>query len=65
MERNRLLRSANENSPTITPLTAQLDDLSSSIRRAMTQVQRNAQIQRNSILQEYNRYSSMIYPCRL
>lgn len=61
MERNRLLRSANENSPTITPLTAQLDDLSSSIRRAMTQVQRNAQIQRNSILQEYNRYSSMIY----
>lgn len=27
----------------------------------MTQVQRNAQIQRNSILQEYNRYSSMIY----
>lgn len=61
MERNRLLRSANENSPTITPLTAQLDDLSSSIRRAMTQVQRNAQIQRNSIQQEFNRYSSMIY----
>ena len=61
MERNRLLRSANENSPTITPLTAQLDDLAASIRRAMTQVQRNAQIQRNAILQEYNRYSSMIY----
>lgn len=61
MERNRLLRSANENSPTITPLTAQLDDLSASIRRAMAQVQRNAKIQRNSILQEYNRYSSMIY----
>lgn len=61
LERNRLLRSANENSPTITPLTAQLDDLTSSIRRAMTQAQRNAQIQRKALLQEYERYASMIY----
>ena len=41
-ERNRLLRSVNENNPTITPLTAQLDDLAASIRHAMKQVQHNA-----------------------
>jgi tyrosine-protein kinase Etk/Wzc len=32
IERNRLLRSASENSPAVTPLTAQLDDLISSLR---------------------------------
>ena len=34
LKRNELLRSASENSPIVTPLTAQLDDLSNSIRRA-------------------------------
>ena len=61
MERNRLLRTVNESNPTVTPLTAQLDDLAASIRHAMKQVQHNAQIQRNSIQQEFNRYSNMIY----
>lgn len=60
IERNRLLRSASENSPAVTPLTAQLDDLISSIRRAMSQAQRNADIQRNSIQQQYNTYAGQI-----
>ena len=60
MERNRLLRSASETSPSVTPLTAQLDDLTNSIRRAMSQAQRNADIQRNSILQQYNTYAGQL-----
>ena len=60
MERNRLLRSASENSPSVTPLTAQLDDLTASIRRAMSQAQRNAEIQRNSVQQQFNAYSGQI-----
>ena len=60
MERNRLLRSASENSPTIIPLTTQLEDLTASIRRAMAQARRNAQIQHNTLQQQYNTYSSMI-----
>ncbi len=60
MQRNRLLRSASETSPSVTPLTAQLDDLTSSIRRAMSQAQRSAEIQRNSIQQQFNMYSGQI-----
>ena len=60
LERNRLLRSASENSPSVVPLTAQLDELASSIRRAMVQAQRNAEIQRNTIQQQYNMYSGQI-----
>ena len=63
MERNRLLRSASETSPSVTPLTAQLDDLTNSIRRAMSQAQRNADIQRNSILQQYNTYAGQLSSC--
>ncbi len=60
MERNRLLRSASETSPSVTPLTAQLEDLASSIRRAMSQAQRNTEIQRNSIQQQYSVYTGRI-----
>ncbi len=60
MERNRLLRSASESSPTVAPLTAQLDDLHSSIRRAMSQARRNMEIERDNIAQQYNRYSGMV-----
>ena len=49
LERKRLLRSASENSPTVQPLTSQLDDLSASIRRAMNQACRSMNIQRNSV----------------
>ena len=60
MERNRLLRSASESSPTVAPLTAQLDELHSSIRRAMSQARRNMEIQRGNIAQQYNKYSGMV-----
>lgn len=60
LQRNRLLKSASESSPTITPLTSQLEDLESSIRRAMQQARRNIEIQRESILAQYNRYQGQI-----
>ena len=60
LSRNRLLRSASENSPTVTPLTAQLDDLSSSILRAMAQARKDMQIQRNSVAMQNAKYSSQI-----
>lgn len=60
LQRNNLLRSASENSPIVTPLTAQLDDLSNSIRRAMNQARRNMEIQRNSVAQQYGKYSGQI-----
>lgn len=60
LQRNRLLRSASENSPTVTPLTSQLDDLSNSIRRAMSQARRNMEIQRNSVAAEQVHYQSQI-----
>ena len=56
--RNRLLRSASESSPTVTPLTAQLDDLTSSIQRAMIQARKSMEIERNNIANMYGRYAS-------
>lgn len=55
--RNRLLRSASESSPTVTPLTAQLDDLTSSIQRAMIQARKSMEIERNNIANMYGRYA--------
>ncbi|MCI7340793.1 MAG: polysaccharide biosynthesis tyrosine autokinase [Prevotella sp.] len=60
LQRNRLLRSASENSPTVTPLTSQLEDLSNSIRRAMSQARRNVEIQRNAISSQFNKYQGQI-----
>lgn len=56
LTRNRLLRSASESSPTVTPLTAQLDDLSASIRRAIAQAQKNMDTQRQSVAEQYSKY---------
>lgn len=56
LTRNRLLRSASESSPTVTPLTAQLDDLSASIRRAIAQAQKNMDTQRQSVAAQYSKY---------
>lgn len=56
--RNRLLRSASESSPTVTSLTAQLDDLTSSIKRAMIQARKSMEIERNNIANMYGRYAS-------
>ena len=60
LERNRLLRSASENSPTVLPLTSQLDDLSKSINGAMAQSRKNMEIQRNSIASQFGKYSGQV-----
>lgn len=60
LQRNQLLHSASENSPTVTPLTAQLDDLTSSIKRAMTQARSGLNIQRNSIAAQAGKYQGQI-----
>lgn len=60
LERNRLLKSASENSPTVTPLTSQLDELRSSINRTMNQSKRNLKIQRNAVASQYNKYASQM-----
>ena len=60
IQRNQLLHSASENSPTVTPLTAQLDDLSSSIRRAMAQALSGMNIKRNSIAEQAGQYQGQI-----
>ena len=60
LERNRLLRSASENSPTVTPLTAQLDELQASIQSSLNQTRKNYEIQRNSIAQQFNKYSAQV-----
>ncbi|SFG53899.1 polysaccharide biosynthesis tyrosine autokinase [Prevotella sp. KH2C16] len=60
LERNRILKSASETSPTVTPLTEQLDGLSSSINRAMNQAKTNLQIQRNAVASQFNKYSGQV-----
>jgi capsular exopolysaccharide synthesis family protein len=60
LQRNKLLRTASEESPAVIPLTAQLDDLSGSIRRAMAQSRKNHEIQRNAISSQYSKYTSQI-----
>jgi len=60
LARNKLLRTSSEENPAVLPLTAQLDDLSNSIRRAMAQSRKNMEIQRNTISQQFNKYSGQI-----
>lgn len=60
LERNRLLRTASESSPTVAPLTAQLDELQNSINNSLRQTRKNYEIQRNSIASQYNKYSAQV-----
>ena len=59
-ERNRLLRTASENSPTVTPYTSQLDDLTASIKRAMAQARKSMAIQRASVENQFSKYQGQI-----
>jgi capsular exopolysaccharide synthesis family protein len=60
MERNRLLKTASESSPAVTPLTEELDGLSTSIQQALNQQRRSLEIQRNSIASQFSRYTGQI-----
>ena len=60
LQRNQLLHSASESSPTVTPLTSPLDDLQASIKRAMSQARAGLNIQRNSIASQQGKYQGQI-----
>jgi len=59
-ERNRYLQTASSHAPQVLTLTATLDQLQTSIRSALTQARRTADIQRRSIQEQYNKYQSRI-----
>jgi capsular exopolysaccharide synthesis family protein len=57
-QRNRLLRTAAENSPAVEPLTFQLDELYSSIKMTLDQARHNAEFRRNMLMQQHGQYMS-------
>ena len=59
-DRNRLLKAASEQAPQVQTLTATLDELQTSIRTALLQARRSADIQRKGVEQEYSKYQSRI-----
>ena len=59
-KRNFLLQSASESSPSVVPLTQQLDELDRAIRRALNQANRNIDIQRNSVASQYGKYQGQV-----
>ncbi|MCR5077502.1 MAG: polysaccharide biosynthesis tyrosine autokinase [Prevotella sp.] len=60
LERNRLLRSASENSPVVEPLTEQIRELNGNIRRAITAARQSLQIQRDAILAQVNKFNGQV-----
>lgn len=60
LTRKQLLHSASEDSPVVTPITAQLEDLMTAIKRAMLQARINMKIQRNSIADIASKYEKTI-----
>lgn len=60
LERNRLMKSASEQSPQVQTLTTTLDDLEVSIRQAFAQARHSAELQRSSIQGQYGKYQSRI-----
>ena len=59
-ERNRLMKSASEQSPQVQLLTTTLDDLEASIRQAFAQARHSAELQRSSIQGQYAKYQGRI-----
>ena len=57
-QRNRLLRTASENSPAVEPLTQQLDELYNSIKMTLDQARHNAEFRRNMLMQQHGQYVS-------
>lgn len=60
LERNRLLRSASESSPVVEPLTAQIRELNSNIRRAISAARQNLQIQRDAVSAQVNKFNGQV-----
>ena len=59
-KRNLLLQSASENSPSVIPLTTQLDQLQNAINRALIQATRSAEIMRNSVALQVGKYQGQV-----
>ena len=59
-DRNRLLHSASENAPQVVTLTNTLDELQRSIRTSLTQAYRSADIQRQSLSNQFGMYQSRV-----
>ena len=59
-KRNLLLQSASENSPSVIPLTTQLDQLQNAINRALIQATRSAEIVRNSVALQVGKYQGEV-----
>lgn len=60
LERNRLLRSASENSPVVEPLTAQIRELNGNIRRAISTARQNLQIQRDALTAQVSKFNEQV-----
>lgn len=60
LERNRLLRTASENSPVVVELTSQLDDMQASIHQALQQAKKSLTIQRDAIQMQLGQYSGEV-----
>ena len=59
-DRNRLLKVASEQAPQVQTLTATLDELQGSIRTALLQARRTADINRQGIQNQYAKYQNRI-----
>lgn len=60
LERNKLLRGSSEIAPQVKAVTGELDNLESSIRTALQQARRTAEIQLQSIEKQYAIYSNKV-----
>lgn len=60
LERNRILRTAAENSLMVEPLTDQLHEMRQSILQSLAQARKNAEIQRNAIAAQHAKYTNEI-----
>lgn len=57
LERNRILRTAAENSLVVEPLTDQLHDIRQNILQSLAQASKNAETQRNAIAAQHMKYT--------
>jgi len=60
LDRNRLLKSASETAPQVMTLTSTLDELIASIRTALMQARRGADINRQGIAAQYSQYQNRV-----
>ncbi len=60
LERQKLMRSASEQSPAVITNTAQLDDLYTAIKRSLDHAKRQLEMERQTIMDKYSKYSGQL-----